>query len=350
VFEAGDNPQRVTLEPKVASSVVDGYLRCVIDTEGHEDGNTIGSELISRLADFLKKWQNGVNGVCIVLNGQYDRFSQGIKDILQWSYNTFGTPDVLNHICIIFTRCYDGCSQPNRAKKQSQYRTTVQEFLMKISGVSNVPLLPVFFVDSLNYNSDETTRNIINFHEWLKNRPPLTTQLVRAVELRERIEEEIQNRHFKEYHCSGPPNYRYRIAISEKRTRQKITPNNGDPVRHGKWKVLRTWEQPAGHQTIVTYSQWHGVEWKEVEHHSSHSWSGFSSHDHTHYAIKRKKWEEQWTETTDYDGIVLKQNRSELVKFGSGRLRRTVSVDGHGATNESSRKNSNILTLENLKT
>jgi hypothetical protein len=117
VFEANDSPFPVTLEPKTQSAVINGMTRHVIDTEGHADGNSISSQQIQKLSLFLKDWRQGVNGVCAILNGQNDRFSQGIKDTLRWAYNTFGTKDVLSHICIIFTRCYDGIPYPNRQRK-----------------------------------------------------------------------------------------------------------------------------------------------------------------------------------------------------------------------------------------
>jgi hypothetical protein len=135
VFEANDSAFPVTLQPKTQSAIVNGMTRYVIDTEGHADGNSISSEQIQKLSIFLKSWQKGVNGVCVILNGQYDRFSQGIKDTLQWAYNTFGTKDVLSHICIIFTRCYDGISYPNRERKQNEYRQVVQQFLSQVSGI-----------------------------------------------------------------------------------------------------------------------------------------------------------------------------------------------------------------------
>jgi hypothetical protein len=306
VFETGDSPEPVTLEPKVGSAVLDGVTRHVIDTEGHADGNSVSSTQIQKLAAFLKNWTKGVNCICVVLNGQQDRFSQGIKDTLRWGYNTFDTREVLDNICIIFTRCFAGVRIPDRERKQIDYRRCVRAFLGEVSGqrIERVPKIPVFFVDSLGEGDIETERNLVQFHRWLLARKPLSTKLVRAVELRDRIEEQIQRRVFRRYRYDGPPNNQYRYAVYEDRKRQKVTPYNGDPVRYGNWEVTRTWEEGAGHQTTVKSSSTHEVEWKEVVQHSGHSWSGFSSRRHTHYAIKRKRWIEQWEVTTDFDGNV----------------------------------------------
>jgi hypothetical protein len=305
-FQANDSPFPVTLAPKAESTVIDGVTRYVIDTEGHADGNSISSEQIQKLALFLKQWKLGVNAVCIVLNGQNDRFSQGIKDTLRWAYNTFGTPDVLNHICIVFTCCYDGIARPNRQRKETEYRQCVQQFLRDVSGIAAVPLIPIFFVDSLNYQSAETERNLTQFHGWAMSRQPLLTGNVRAVELRDKIETETVTRAFVRYRFSGSPDNQDRYAVYENRERKKITPHNGDPVRYSEWTTTRTWEEHAGHQTINIQSIPHEVEVKEVDHHSGHSMSGFSRRAHTHYSIKRKSWREQQTITTHFDGSVTR--------------------------------------------
>jgi hypothetical protein len=302
VFEANDSAFPVTLEPKTQSAFLNGMTRYVIDTEGHADGNSISSEQIQKLSIFLKNWNRGVNGVCVILNGQNDRFSQGIKDTLRWAYNTFGTSDVLSHICIIFTRCYDGIIFPNRERKQNEYRQVIQRFLSEISGVPNVPSIPIFFVDSLSSQSAETERNLTQFHGWLVSRQPLSTNSVQAVALRDKVEDEFANRVFVRYRYSGPTNNQYRFAVYEDRKRQKFTPYNGDAIRYSEWIVTRQWEESAGYKTIVTHTRTREAEVKEVEHHGAHSWTVFSSHDHTHYTIKRKTWHEEWTVTKDFDG------------------------------------------------
>jgi hypothetical protein len=312
MFQTSDSPFSVTVEPQVHSTDIDGVTRQVIDTEGHADGNSITSEQIQRLALFLRNWEHGVNGICVVLNGQHDRFSQGIKDTLRWMYNTFGTPDVLNHICIVFTRCYDAVANPNRRRKETEYRRCVQEFLMGISGVVTTPAIPIFFVDSLDVRSVETERNMVQFHGWLSSRQSLSTNEVRTVGLRENIEDEIETRVLTGYRYDGPPNDQYRFALYVDRTRQKLTPYNGDPPRYGEWNITRRWEEAAGHQTIVTHSAQHAIESKRVEHHNAHSWRGFSSKSHSHWNVFRITWTEQWTVTTSFDGDVTQTQPTQV--------------------------------------
>jgi hypothetical protein len=303
----------VTLEPQVKSSVVDGITRQVIDTEGHADGNSVSSEQIQKLALFFRAWKQGVNGICVVLNGQSDRFSQGIRDTLRWAYNTFGTPDVLDHICVVFTCCYDGIAKPNRNNKKTEYHACVQDFLREVSGVKTVPTIPFFFVDSLNYQSEDTKNNMVQFHGWLASRTALSTSKVREVALRDKIEEEFQKKVLARHRTDGPPDNQSRFAVYEDRKREKIIPYNGDKPRYGEWIVERTWEEPAGHQSVKIQTRTHEAEEKRVDHHPPHAMGGFSSRDHTHFQIIRKTWTEQWTETTSFDGRIEK---SEPVRVG----------------------------------
>jgi hypothetical protein len=312
VFEATDSPNPVTLKPNIQSTQINGLTRYVIDTEGHGDGNSISSEQIQSLALVLTEWENGVNGICIVLNGQNDRFSQGVKDLLRWAYHTFTCRDTLNHICIVFTRCYDAVPYPNREQKQLEYTTCVQRFLGEVAETTDVPTIPIFFVDSLNHESPETERNMIQFHGWLVGQQPLSTKNLRLVAIRDRIEDEVQTRVFKCYRYSGPSNDQYRYAVYEDWKRQKFIPYNGDPVRFSEWVVIRTWEEFASHKMIKTCSRERTGEEKAVEHHRAHAWSGFSSHDHTHYNIYRTRWTEEWTVTTDFDGRVTETEPREV--------------------------------------
>jgi hypothetical protein len=96
--------------------------------------------------------------------------------VIQFVYNAFGTPEVLSHLCIVFTRCYKAVpNRPNRERKRTEYATRVQTFLKEVSGQTNVPLIPVFFVDSCDLDSPETIQNMTQFHGWVTSKRPLET-------------------------------------------------------------------------------------------------------------------------------------------------------------------------------
>jgi GTPase SAR1 family protein len=314
VFNTSDSAYPVTLEPKCQSAVIDGSTRHVIDTEGYASGNRISSDQIQKLARFLRSWKYGTNAICVILNGQSDRFSQGVQDTLQWAYNTFATHEVLEHICIVFTRCYHGIKQPNRERKRTEYLKCIQDFLKKISGARAVPLIPIFFVDSLDPEDEETQQNMVQFHGWVSGRTPLSTNNVKVANIGHQIKEETKNKIFVEYVIRGPPADQYRFAVYQDKKRNIILPNNGDKESYTEWKVVKTWEEPAGHQTIKTIRIPHVNEVKEVEHHKKHSLGGLSSGPHTHYTIKRVMWDEEYTETTDFSGKVTKTPSRRIEK------------------------------------
>jgi hypothetical protein len=326
VFQTSDSPDPVTLAPQVRSKSVNGMTRYVIDTEGHADGNSVSSTQIEKLAVFLRGWEHGVNGVGVVLNGQHDRFSQGVKDTLLWAYNTFATKAALGHMCIIFTRCYDGVPLPNLEKKQTEYRLRVQQFLEKISGSREVPVIPIFFVDSQNLTSPETEHNMVQFHGWLAGRSPLSTKQVKAMTLREKVEDQYESHVFSHYRYAGPENNKVRYAVYEDKKRKKITPYNGDPARYSEWQVTRTSEERAGCRITVPRSQECSRVGKTVVHEDANSILGFSSHDHTHFTMWRYHWTEELTETTDFDGeksatAPKKVGTERKEKIGEGRER-----------------------------
>jgi GTPase SAR1 family protein len=309
LFETNDCPLPLEMRmmpPQVKSVVVDGITRQVIDTKGHAGGNS--EQIQKRYSLFFRNWKQGVNGVCVCVNGRCDRFSRGLKDTLHWACNTFGTPGLLDHICVIFTCCYDCITKPNQKRKETVWRAAIQEFLRTISGVRTVPAIPIFFVDSADYGSEETTRNMIQFHDWLSSRNPLSTNALSGVSLPDAIEEEVEEKIFVDYRFEGPPEDQYRFGLYEDRNRQKTIPYNGDQPRYSEWTVQRSWEEPAGHQSIKTYTKQHEVEEKRVVHHRAHSFFGFSRRDHTPYKVIQKTWTEQWTETTSFDGTVQTTN------------------------------------------
>jgi hypothetical protein len=306
VFAANALPDPVTLEPQAGMAEIDGLTRCVIDTEGYANGNDASSEQIQKLGRFLREWEKGVNAVCIVLNGQAEiRFSQGVKDILQWVYHEFGTPEILSHICIVFTMCYDNAPRPDRGILRGQYRERVEEHLRIVSGLNEVPDIPVFFVDSTDYESHNTNENIAELVKWAVTKECLCTHDIEDAPLRERNEEEIVSKFIRyEFENTGkvPGKEQTRYSVYQDRRRMVITPNNGDPVRYSEWEELPVRKERSG--TRKTIERNRENQWEEVQFHRAHSVFGFSSEDHTHYWACVDSWRERVTVTTDLDGKV----------------------------------------------
>ena len=175
VFKASSSVDPVTTEARAEENTVNGVVRCVIDTEGLNDGQQVSSIQIQNMAKTLRKHKKGVNAIVLILNGQYDRFSQGVKDIIKFAYNSFSTKDALKHIAIVFTRCFaNQPNYPNREEKRNSYGLAVRRYLSQISGVplDLVPIVPIFFVDSYDPNGAETKENMMQLNGWASSKEP----------------------------------------------------------------------------------------------------------------------------------------------------------------------------------
>lgn len=167
-FAASESPDPVTLEAVAKSKEFTDIIKWVIDTEGLNDGNSINSIQIKNLALLLKNYKRGVNVISIVLNRRHPRFSQGVKDIIQFTYNAFATKELMSHICIVFTNC-DNPRFPNRQLKKTEFMDKVRKYLSEISGISidKVPVIPCFFVDCYSDGQNqETNDNMDQFNSW----------------------------------------------------------------------------------------------------------------------------------------------------------------------------------------
>lgn len=249
VFKANSGVNPVTTEAKAEENYVDGVIRCVIDTEGLNDGQSINAKQIQNMAIKIRNHKKGINGVVIVLNGQYDRFSQGIKDIIKFVYNSFSTKDIFMHLSIVFTRCFSNQpNYPNRREKRVEYGLAVRRYLSQVSGVdlNLIPEIPIFFVDSYDHDGAETKENMMQFHSWVASKEPLdTSKFVEAGYKEDRVEE-TRERHSVGFETRG----RSKFQKFEDQKRFKIIPNNGDPIRYTEWEKIKEYEEEI-EKTII---------------------------------------------------------------------------------------------------
>ena len=361
VFEENDSEEPVTTEVVCKSKPVDGYQRYVIDTEGLNDGQSINAVQIQNLAKFMKSYDRGINVIAIILNGQYDRFSQGVKDIIQFAYNAFGTREALENMCIVFTKCYS-TTNPKRETKQTKYRNAVKQYLSEISGspLREIPDIPIFFVDCKPEHENKDSESQLSlFHGFACMRDPLSTKNFKEAGYREQHFEETRTKFSKGFKTIGDTTY----ELFEDQKRTKIVPNNKDPARYTEWITMKSYKEAvkkvifekknnvdlgfknspdgnirykvtvdqerkivrdlrtgrdiektpwynvseerkteAGRKTEKTENRQRVFERKEVCHHGAHSVFGKSSSPHTHYTIFRITRTEQRTVRTDFDG------------------------------------------------
>lgn len=156
-FESNSSPDSCTYETSAQSNVINGIKRCYIDTQGLSSSDGLDAKYIKQMVGFLKKWESGVNAIYIIINVQTPRFDQGVQKIIQMINKTFNDPNLWNQTGIIFTRCYQGYF--DRKTAEDKYRPMVINFIKTLDGCQRInPQMPCFFVDSVNWKSDESTK------------------------------------------------------------------------------------------------------------------------------------------------------------------------------------------------
>ena len=70
----------------------------------------------------------------------------------------FNHPDFWEHLCIIFTKWYAVMNDDQKRIKQKEYKKRVIESIRKYTEFDVNIELPMFFVDSPNYENEEKTK------------------------------------------------------------------------------------------------------------------------------------------------------------------------------------------------
>ena len=161
-FQYSDSPDSCTKITSVESNIINNKILKAIDTPGIKDTDNTDQENVKQLVEFLLQYKDGINVVAIVLNGQIDRFTNDTKKFIKIAHQMFNHPDFWEHLCIIFTKWYSSMSEAQKQMKQDIYKKAVIESI-RVYTESNINIdLPVFFVDSKNYQIDEKTKKELN--------------------------------------------------------------------------------------------------------------------------------------------------------------------------------------------
>ena len=157
-FEANSKPNSCTYITSAKSNSINGIKRYYIDTQGLSSPDDKDAEYIQQMISFLQNWKRGVNAFFIILNIQNPRFDSGIQQLLKLVNAFFNNPYFWNQTGIIFTRCYPGYFDRNIA--ETEYRETVIQFIKSLPHCDQIdPQMPCFFVDSVAWENDESTKN-----------------------------------------------------------------------------------------------------------------------------------------------------------------------------------------------
>ena len=241
-FQASDSPDSCTKMTSVDSNIINNQTRKAIDTPGIKDTDNTDQENVRQLVEFLLNYADGINVVAIVLNGQVDRYTRDTEKFIKIAHQMFNHPDFWEHLCIIFTKWYSGMNEEQKRIKQEAYKKRVIESIRKYTESNIVVELPMFFVDSPNYENEEKTRNELNrFNEFAFSKNAMKT-----------TQAEVPNVFYEKVIGEKRPNYRYKEnLISEdnmKRTeyfanhsRFKLVDFDGNKS-YTDWKNDKEWE------------------------------------------------------------------------------------------------------------
>ena len=195
-----------------------------------------------QLVEFLINYKEGVNVVAIVLNGQVDRYTRDTEKFIKITHQMLNHPDFWEHICIIFSKWYSGMTAEQKQIKQTEYKKRVIESINRYTE-RNINLdLPIFFLDSPNYTTDENTRKELErFNNFVISKNAMKT-----------TQAEVPNIFYEKVIPEKRDNYRYKEnVISEdkmKRTeyfanqsRNKLVDFDGN-ISYSDWKNDKEWE------------------------------------------------------------------------------------------------------------
>jgi len=241
-FKSSDDPNSCTKLTSAQSNIIDNNKFTAIDTPGLKDTDNADQENVRQLVEFLLRYANGINVVAIVLNGQIDRFTIDTKKFINIAHQMFNHPDFWEHLCIIFTKWYSCMNEEQKEMKQEQYKKKVVKYIRDYT-CSNINVdLPVFFMDSLNYKTDEKTISELNrFYKFVVSKNAMKTTQVEVpnVFYEKVIREEQNNFKYKDDLISEDGMQRTEFFANQSRSKLIDYDENES---YTDWKNEKQWE------------------------------------------------------------------------------------------------------------
>jgi GTPase Era involved in 16S rRNA processing len=241
-FQSSNKPNSCTKITSAESNITKNKILKAIDTPGIKDTDNTDQENVKQLVEFLLNYEDGINAVAIVLNGQNDKFTKDTEKFIKIAHQMFNHPDFWEHLCIIFTKWYSEMTEEQKKTKQDEYKKKVIASINKYTD-SNINIdLPVFFVDSENYKTDKKTKTELNkFNNFVfsKNAMKTTQAEVPNVFYEKVIREERNNYRYKENLISEDGMKRTEYFANQ--SRNKLIDYYGN-ISYTNWKNEKEWE------------------------------------------------------------------------------------------------------------
>ncbi|KAK8843809.1 hypothetical protein M9Y10_024883 [Tritrichomonas musculus] len=242
-FETDSSPDSCTYKTSAQSNIINEIKRFYIDTQGLQSTDGLDAEYIKQMIDFLKQWENGINAFYIVINIQNPKFDDGVQKMLLLINDFFNDSNFWNQTGIIFTRCFPGYF--DRTTAETKYRQLVIDFIKKNSNNHDLnPQMPCFFVDSVNWETDQSTKNeYIRIFEFAHKNQPVQTPNVKLTRPEYKLkEEEVLHNILVNTSYTGTGRHRTKILTYEDQKRFKITDWNNN-ITYTKPVAIKTWNE-----------------------------------------------------------------------------------------------------------
>lgn len=241
-FQASDSPDSCTKITSVDSNIINNQTRKAIDTPGIKDTDNTDQENVRQLAEFLINYKDGINVVALVLNGQNDRFNRDTEKFIKITHQMFNHVDFFDHLCIIFTKWYNVMTPEQKRIKQEEYKKRIIESIERYTEQKINLELPMFFVDSPNYQNEQNTKTELErFNTFVTSKNALKTTQVKVPDViyEKVIPEKKNNVRYKENLICE--NGMKRIEYFADQSRNKLIDYYGN-VSYSDWKNDKEWE------------------------------------------------------------------------------------------------------------
>jgi len=296
-LQTGSQSHSVTSETILVTKNIDDYELNVIDTQGYNDSYGNEARNNDQMTTFLRGYDKGVNLIIITLKANDVRISNEIKIMFQKIYQMFGTEELFNHLCIVYTFYYSAVYDNSDKERLGQLTKDVRRELMGIANITNAPSIPYYCIDSKprTYDPSSNEQKAVLIESALsKICLPTTSVFTIDPNIRETISE--RRNHF----------------IIDQKNENKITSTTYADQKRNKYLY---WNGEIGYDNWVNLNyeivnRIHKTQKRtECDYHSAHSMFGFSSKRHNHYKIFLRNFDQQQI-------IKLDQNRHQISSTG----------------------------------
>ena len=244
-FITSESPSSCTLLTSSCENVVNGRLRIVIDSQGLEDTEGLDGENVAQMIEFLRQWDDGVNAIGIVINGQDPKLDMGTQKLLKLIHVLFNDDRVWNSVFIVFTRWYNGIMTENQRRARRVYAEEVRAIAHKCIGRTDVnPQIPCFFVDAKDDINDfdiDTRDEYAAIDAFALGREPLSTKNFAIPNVHYfKIIPEFRDNYFVSETISDDKMTRTRVFANQTRNRQI---SYDDVESFSEWIDIDSWTE-----------------------------------------------------------------------------------------------------------